>query len=83
MQNCRPPCPPRPHGERVNDRLEALLARVDGLKRASTLKPTRFDARGQQHAREAAQRDQVPENDTWPEGGGALGPPGTTPGSVA
>lgn len=44
--------------ERVNDRLAALLARVEGVKRGSDIaRPVLFDAQGEQHANEVARRD--------------------------
>jgi hypothetical protein len=49
----------------VADRIEALLARVEGVKLARDLKPTTFNERGEQHARAVAARDQ---------GGGRSGP---------
>lgn len=51
------PAVPAVLGESVADRLEALLARVDGIKRASTLQPTRFNAVGERHATRIAQQD--------------------------
>jgi hypothetical protein len=41
----------------VSDRIQALLARVEGVRRGSDLKPTRFNAAGEQHARGVAERD--------------------------
>lgn len=43
----------------VASRVEQLLQRCGQLKRASTLKPTRFNREGQQHAQAIAERDQV------------------------
>ncbi len=54
----RPKCPKRPLDERVNDRLEALLARVDGVKRGSDMHVV-FDAAGQQHAASVAMCERV------------------------
>lgn len=44
--------------ETVASRIEALLARCDRIRLASDLdRPTRFDERGEAHARQVAQRD--------------------------
>lgn len=62
--------------ERVSDRIEALLARVDGIRLARDInKPTRFNREGEQHARRVAEAD----------GGGPrqAGPCQTYPCSVA
>ena len=54
--------PTSPHlDERVNDRIAALLARVEGVKRGSDLH-TRFDARGQREAQAIARADQERQN---------------------
>lgn len=58
MQNIRPPRPPRPLGESVADRIEALLARCDRIRRGSECqRPTRFNAAGERHARAVAAQD--------------------------
>jgi hypothetical protein len=64
------PAVPHVLGESVADRLEALLARVDGTKRASTLKPKTFTERAY---RDATAKAQVPENDTCDGGPPANG----------
>lgn len=44
--------------ERVNDRLESLLARCDRIRRGTAItRPTRFDEQGQRHAEQVAARD--------------------------
>lgn len=44
--------------ESVADRVQALLNRVAGVRRGSECdRPTKFDRRGQSHAREVARRD--------------------------
>ena len=48
--------------QRVDDRIQSLLARVEGVQRGSDIsRPTKFDARGERHARNVARRDE--END--------------------
>jgi hypothetical protein len=45
--------------ERVNDKLEALLARVQGIRLARDIgRPTKFNAAGERHARAIAKKDQ-------------------------
>ncbi|QDT75578.1 hypothetical protein [Lacipirellula limnantheis] len=46
----------RPH-KNVAERIDQLLARCDKLKRASALRPTRFDDDGEAHARATARDD--------------------------
>lgn len=53
---------PPSQGERLNERvaarLEALLARVDGVRRGSDIdRPVTFNADGEQHAQSIAARD--------------------------
>lgn len=57
MQNIRPMCPTRPGDESVADRIEALLARCDGVRRGSALRPVVFNEQGERHANEVARRD--------------------------
>jgi hypothetical protein len=45
-------------------KIEQLLDRVAKLTTADKLKPTRFNARGEQHARRVAQADQVEDSST-------------------
>ncbi len=43
----------------VADRIESLLARVEGVRRGATIdRPTRFNREGERHARRVAQADQ-------------------------
>lgn len=59
--NNRPYRPHRPIADSVADRLEALLARVAGVRRGSDIgRPTTFDVRGQRHAAAVAAADEVP-----------------------
>lgn len=60
MQNSRPTRPGCPLDERVNDRIAALLARVEGIRLARDIaKPTLFDAAGEAHARSVAEQDEA------------------------
>lgn len=43
--------------ERVADRIEALLARCDRLRRGSDLRPVLFDERGEAHAAAVAKQE--------------------------
>ncbi len=49
--------------ERVNDRIEALLARVAGIRRGSEIaRPHVFDRDGERHANQVAARDRKETN---------------------
>jgi hypothetical protein len=49
-----------PFDQTVADRIHALLARCEQLRRGTTIaRPTRFNREGQQHAEAIAQRDQM------------------------
>lgn len=49
--------------DNVANRIEALLARCDRIRKGSDLaRPTRFDARGEQHAQRIAAADRQQEN---------------------
>lgn len=64
MQNYRPHRPHRPHGEPVNDRIKALLNRVQGIKRGSECsRPTRFDVQGEANAQRIAAADAAKTTD--------------------
>ena len=65
IESIRPNCPKRRLNERVNNRLEALLARVEGIRHGTEInRPTKFNAAGQAHANRIAQQDQVQESGT-------------------